>query len=242
MRRVGGRRRLSVSDRANASVVPAGEVTDEQAARQVSGGVAAGACDRPHALRPIGPSPSVPRGRTCTARIAPTCTVLPPYAREVGRSSYFVTAFGLRRAACARPGLCISRVPPAHPCLSRLTRTRLHLSDRANVHRAAAPIGGAARCRPTLVTATASDTPYAQLGLCATRVPPARPRRCSACACASGHAPICRRCLIPLRRPDRSAVQYSAPILQCRRPRQRNAPARGLGVARAPAWRWVMHQ
>ena len=123
-----------------------------------------------------------------------------------------------------------------------LTRTRLHLSDRANVHRAAAPIGGAAGCRPTLVTATASDTPCAQPGLCATRVPPARPRRCSACACASGHAPICRRCLIPLRRPDRSAVQYSAPILQCRRPRQRNAPARGLGVARAPAWRWVMHQ
>jgi hypothetical protein len=124
MRRVGGRRRSSVSDRANASVVPAGEVTDEQAARQVSGGVAAGACDRPHALRPIGPSPSVPRGRTCTARIAPTCTVLPPYAREVGLSSYFVTAFGLHRAACARPGLCISRVPPAHPRLSRLSRGR----------------------------------------------------------------------------------------------------------------------
>ena len=172
---------------------------------------AAGSCDRPRALRPIAPPPPVPRGRTCTARIAPTCTVLPPYAREVGLSSYFVTAFGLHRAACARPGLCISRVPPAHPRLSRLTRTRLHLSDRANVHRAAAPIGGAARCRPTLVTATASDTPYAQLGLCATRVPPARPRRCSACACASGHAPICRRCLIPLRRPDRSPSAIFCP-------------------------------
>ena len=32
MRRVGGRRRSSVSDRANASVMPAGEVTDDQAA------------------------------------------------------------------------------------------------------------------------------------------------------------------------------------------------------------------
>ena len=96
MRRVGGRRRSSVSDRANASVVPAGEVTDEQAAtRQVSGGwqraraIALARCG----LRTVAPPPPVPRGRACTARIAPTCTVLPPSAREVGRSPYFCNGF-----------------------------------------------------------------------------------------------------------------------------------------------------
>ena len=41
--------------------------------------------------------------------------------------------------------------------------------------------------------------------------PPARPRRCSACARAPGHAPIGRRCLVPLRRPDRSARETSCP-------------------------------
>ena len=51
------------------------------------------------------------------------------------------------------------------------------------------PHRGAAVCRPTFVTAMASDTPYAQPGLCASRVPPSRPRRRSACACAPGHAP-----------------------------------------------------
>ena len=69
----------------------------------------------------------------------------------------------------------------------------------------------AGRCRPTFVTATASDTPYTQPGLCASRVPPTRPRRRSACACTSGHAPIRRRCLIPLRRPDRTPNTVSCP-------------------------------
>ena len=96
MRRVGGRRRSSVSDRANASVVPAGEVTDEQAAtRQVSEGwqraraIALARCG----LRTVAPPPPMPRGRACTARIAPTCAVLPPSAREVGRSPYFCNGF-----------------------------------------------------------------------------------------------------------------------------------------------------
>jgi len=81
MRRVGGRRRSSVSDRANALVVPAGEVTDEQAAiPDKCRGLAADSCDRPRALRP--------------------------------------------------PNCC-----PAPSCA---TRTYLHRSDRANVHRAAA--------------------------------------------------------------------------------------------------------
>ena len=92
-----------------------------------------------------------------------------------------------------------------------VTRTHLHLSDRTNVHRAAAPIGGAARCRPTFVTAVASDSPYSQSGLCVSRAPPAHPRRCCACTCAPGHAPICRRCLIPLRRPDRSRTAIFCP-------------------------------
>ena len=144
-----------------------------------------------------------------TARIAPTCAVLPPSVREVGRSPYFCNGFW------PAPGpLCPTRplrLTSAANAPASVTRTRLHLSDRANVHRAAAPIGGAGRCRPTFVTATASDTPYTQPGLCASRVPPARPRRCSACACAPGHAPIGRRCLVPLRRPDRSARETSCP-------------------------------
>ena len=164
-----------------------------------------------------------------------------------------------------------SRAAAYRPVSFCATRTHLHRSDRANVHRAAAlrqrgwsvvllcngfwpapgrlcsawplhltsaastpasvtphadapaPLGSrerasrgcahrrGSRMPPTFVTATASDTPYAQLGLCATRVPPARPRRCSACACAPGHALIGRRCLIPLRRPDRSACETSCP-------------------------------
>ena len=104
---------------------------------------------------------------------------------------------------CRGGGAC-GPEPPSPSCSTRplrltsaanapasVTRTRLHLSDRANVHRAAAPIGGAGRCRPTFVTAMASDTPYTEPGLCVSRVPPARPRRCSACACASRIARTC---------------------------------------------------
>ena len=78
---------------------------------------------------------------------------------------------------------------------------------------AAAPIRGAARCRPTFVTAMASDTPYTQPALCASRVPPALPRRCSAHACGLGLESIGRRCLVPLRRPDRSWSANSCPEL-----------------------------
>jgi hypothetical protein len=212
MRRVGGRRRSSVSDRANASVVAAGEVTDEQAAtRQVSGGwQRARAIDPARCgLRTVALPPPVPRGRACSSRIAPTCAVLPPSVREVGRSPYFCNGFW------PAPGpLCSTRplrLTSAANAPASVTRTRLLLSDRANVHRTAAPISGAARCRPTFVTAKASDTPYTQPDLCASRVPPSRPRRRSACACAPGHAPICRRCLIPLRRPDRSRTAIFCP-------------------------------
>jgi hypothetical protein len=212
MRRVGGRRRLPVSDRANASVVPAGEVTDEQAAtRQVSEGwqraraIALARCG----LRTVAPPPPVPRGRTCTAQIAPTCTALPPSAREVGRSPHFCNGFWPPPSpSCSTRPL---RLTSAANAPASVTRTRLRLSDRANVHRAAAPIGGAGRCRPTFVTATASDTPYTEPDLCVSRVPPTRPRRRSECACASGHAPIRRRCLIPLRRPDRTPNTVSCP-------------------------------
>ena len=106
---------------------------------------------------------------------------------------------------------------PAFVSHERRQRTRVCHAD------APAPLGSrerasrccahrwAGRCRPTFVTARASDIPYTQPGLCASRVPPTRPRRRSACACAPGHAPICRRCLIPLRRPDRSRTAIFCP-------------------------------
>ena len=197
MRRVGGRRRLPVSDRANASVVPAGEVTDEQAAtRQVSEGwqraraIALARCG----LRTVAPPPPVPRGRTCTAQIAPTCTALPPSAREVGRSPHFCNGFWPPPSpSCSTRPL---RLTSAANAPASVTRTRLHLSDRANVHRAAAPIGGAGRCRPTFVTAMASDTPYTQPGLCVSRAPPTHPRLSRGRACASR---IARTCIALLR-------------------------------------------
>jgi hypothetical protein len=145
------RRRSSVSDRANASVVPASEVTDGQAAsRQVSGAwhrtraIAPARCG----LRTVAPPPPMPRGRACTARIAPTCAVLPPSAREVGRSPYFCNGFWPPPSPlCSTWPLCLTS-PTNAP--ASVTRTRLRLSDRANVHRAAAPIGGAAGCRQLL--------------------------------------------------------------------------------------------
>jgi hypothetical protein len=139
---------------------------------------------------------------------APCCRP-PPERLGVGRSPYFCNGFW------PAPGsLCSTRplrLTSAANAPASVTRTRLLLSDRANVHRTAAPISGAARCRPTFVTAKASDTPYTQPDLCASRVPPSHPRRRSACACAPGHAPICRRCLIPLRRPDRSRTAIFCP-------------------------------
>ena len=58
---------------------------------------------------------------------APCCR--PPSERLAGPVT-FVTAFGLRRAPYAQPGLCVSRVRPTHPrlsrgraCASRIART-----------------------------------------------------------------------------------------------------------------------
>ena len=87
-------------------------------------GLAAGPCDRPRALRSIGPPPPVPRGRTCTARIAPTCTVLPPPPERFAAHLTFVTALASPQPppspyAQRQPGLCASRVRPTHPRLSR---------------------------------------------------------------------------------------------------------------------------
>ena len=150
MRRVGGRRRSSVSDRANASVVPAGEVTDEQAAtRQVSGGWQRARAIAPErcGLRVVAPPPPVPRGRACTARIAPTCAVLPPPSERLAGPLTFVTAFGLRRVPYTQPGLCVSRVPPTHPrlsrgrtCASRIARTCIARLPPLAVRRAAAQL------------------------------------------------------------------------------------------------------
>jgi hypothetical protein len=103
-------------------------------------GLVADSCDRARALRPPNccPPPPVPRGRACTARIAPTCAVLPPSVREVGRSPYFCNGFW------PAPGpLCPTRplrLTSAANAPASVTRTRLRLSDRANVHRAAARI------------------------------------------------------------------------------------------------------
>ena len=183
-------------------------------------GLAADSCDRPRGLRTVALPPPVPRGRACTARIAPTCAVLPPLRQRgwaLAGALTYVTAFWPAPGPLypTRP----LRLTSAANAPASVTRPHLRLSDRANVHRTPAPIGGAARCRPTFVTAKAPDTPYTQPGLCASRVPPARPRRCSACACAPGHAPIGRRCLVPLRRPDRSApVKLPAPNFHSRRP------------------------
>ncbi len=123
MRRVGGRRRSSVSDRANASVVPAGEVTDEQAAipdkcRGAGSGLvrspprAAASELLPRLLlcHADAPAPLGSRQRALCCR--------PPSERLAGPLT-FVTAFGLRRVPYAEPGLCVSRVRPTHPRLSR---------------------------------------------------------------------------------------------------------------------------
>ena len=118
MRRVGGRRRSSVSDRANASVVAAGEVTDEQAAsRQVSGAGSGLVRSLPRAAA----SELLPRLLLCHAdapallgsRQRALCC-RPPSERLAGPLT-FVTAFGLRRVPYARPGLCASRQAPPLP-------------------------------------------------------------------------------------------------------------------------------
>ena len=89
-------------------------------------------------LRTVAPLPPVPRGRACTARIAPTCTVLPPSVREVGRSPYFCNGFWPAPGPlCSTWPLCLTSSTNAP---ASVTRTRLRLSDRANVHRAAARI------------------------------------------------------------------------------------------------------
>ena len=119
----------------------------------------------------------------------------------------FVTAKASDPLYPPRP-LCASRVALACP---RKPRGRACTTPIAPTCIALLPRRRSGLLRPTFVTVKASDTPYTQPGLCASRVPPARPRRCSACACAPGHAPIGRRCLVPLRRPDRSARETSCP-------------------------------
>ena len=134
MRRVGGRRRSSVSDRANALVVPAGEVTDGQAAipdkcpgagsglvRSPSRAAASELLPRPLLCHADVPAPLRSRQR------APRCR---PPPERLAAPLTFVTAFGLRRPPHAQPGLCASRVPPTHPrlsrgraCASRIART-----------------------------------------------------------------------------------------------------------------------
>ena len=147
VRRMGGRGRSSVSDRANASLVPAGEVTDGQAAsRQVSGAGSGLVRSPPRAaasellLRLLlchadAPAPLGSRQRALCCR--------PPSERLAGHLT-FVTAFGLRRPPHAQPGLCASRVPPMHPrlsrgraCASRIARTCIALL-RPSVGRGAA--------------------------------------------------------------------------------------------------------
>ena len=121
----------------------------------------------------------------------------------------FVTALTPRRRLCSIQPFGASRARPGHPrpsrgraCTARIAQTCIVLLP---------PLVGRGPSRPTFVTALASDAAYAQPDLCASRAPPARPRRCSACACAPGHAPICRRCLVPLRRPDRSPSAIFCP-------------------------------
>ena len=114
--------------------VPAGEVTDEQAAaRQVSEGwqraraIALARCG----LRTVAPPPPVchtdvpaPLG---SHQRAPRCR---PPPERLAAPLTFVTAFGLRRPPHAQPGLCASQVPPTHlhlshrcACASRIART-----------------------------------------------------------------------------------------------------------------------
>ena len=150
MRRVGGRRRSSVSDRANASVVPAGEVTDGQAAtRKVSGAGSGLVRSHPRAaasellLRLLlchadAPALLGSRQRALCCR--------PPSERLAGHLT-FVTAFGLRRVPYAQPGLCVSRVQPTHPrpsrgraCTSRIARTCIARLPPSAVRPAAAQL------------------------------------------------------------------------------------------------------
>ena len=148
MRRVGGRRRSSVSDRANALVVPAGEVTDEQAAipdkcRGAGSGLVrsplrAAASELLHRLllcHTDAPAPLGSRQRALCCR---------PPSERLASPLTFVTAFGLRRVPYTQPGLCVSRVPPTHPrlsrgraCTSRIARTCIALL-RPSVGRCAA--------------------------------------------------------------------------------------------------------
>jgi hypothetical protein len=143
MRRVGGRRRSSVSDRANTSVVAAGEVTDEQAAipDKCPGGLAAGSCDRPRALRP----PNCCHASSCATRTRLHRSDRANMYRAAalrqtgGRSPYFCNGFWPAPGPLY-PTRPLRLTSPTNAPAS-VTRTRLHLSDRANVHRAAAPIG-----------------------------------------------------------------------------------------------------
>ena len=113
---------------------------------------------------------------------------------------------------------------PAFASHERRQRTRVCHAD------APAPLGSrerASRCcahrwggalPPNFCNGYSLRHPLSPPGLCASRVPPSRPRRRCACTCAPGHAPICRRCLIPLRRPDRSRTAIFCPHIAVPQP------------------------
>ena len=126
-----------------------------------------------------------------------------------GRVAQLCNGFGPRRRLCSTRPFGASRARPAQPrrshgraCTARIAQTCIVLLPL---------LVGRGPSRPTFVTALASDAAYAQPGLCASRAPPAHPRRRSACARASGHASIRQRCLVPLRCPDRSPSAIFCP-------------------------------
>ena len=156
-------------------------------------------------------------GAARPSRIAPTPRWWPPVRLRMSRRLYPTSVGGA--------GSGLVRSPSRAAASELLPRPLLCHAD------VPAPLGSRQRalcCRPPperlagpLTFVTAFDlrrAPYTQPGLCVSRAPPAHPRRCCACTCAPGHAPICRRCLIPLRRPDRSRTAIFCPHIAVPQP------------------------
>ena len=100
------------------------------------------------------------------------------------------------------------RPPPSSPsALTLASRTPLRRSDRANARRSAASIEGLGQCRPTFVTAKASDPLYPPRPLCASRVALACPRKPRGRACTTPIAPT-RIALLPRRRRAAFAANF----------------------------------
>ena len=90
-------------------------------------------------LRPIAPPPPVPRKRTCTARIAPMRTVLPPSARELGRSPLIPNPVFAPHDSDQRTRVCHADVPASlgsreRASRERASRERASRGCRATVH------------------------------------------------------------------------------------------------------------